>query len=98
MDLVAEFRRLARSHPKVLAPAALLPFAVGLPSVAAETAPLSSSEMLSGAAEQRRDCWLALDFGTLHLANVLSVVACHRSRSPGHMLRVSDVCVVRALF
>jgi hypothetical protein len=54
--------------------------------------------MLSGAAEQRRDCWLALDFGTLHLANVLSVVACHRSRSPGHMLRVSDVCVVRALF
>lgn len=91
MDIVAEFTRLSRAPPKVLCSPALLPFAVGAATVAAESSLHSSSEMVSGEAKQRQDCWLAFDFGTMHQVNVSEVRAQHSSRTAGHMLQVHIV-------
>ena len=88
MDIVAEFLRLTRTSPKVLCSPSLLPFALGTAAAAAESSTHTASEMISGAAKQRQDCWIALDFGTMHQVNITAVWAQHSSRHAEHMLQV----------
>jgi len=91
MDIVAEFTRITRAPPKVLAPPPLLPFTCGSSATAAESASQTSAEMVSGAAQRHQDCWIALDFGPSHLVTVTSVVAQHCSKSPQNMLQAFEV-------
>ena len=96
MDIVAEYIRLTRTAPKVLVPPALLPFttgAAGSAATSAASAAQSTAEMVSGQAQRRGDCWIALDFGSMHLVNVASVFAQHSSKSPEHMLQAFEVHV-----